>query len=195
MARLRLAAACVFFLSAVASAQISAITLVIALSGFTSPVYMTNAHDGSGRRFIVEQAGRILVAQPASATSTVFLDIQSRVLNGGEQGLLGLAFHPDYSTNGRFFVNYTRRTDGASVIAEYRVSTSDQNFANPNSEVVILTIAQPYTNHNGGMIEFGTDGYLYIGTGDGGSGNDPQNHAQNINDLLGKMLRIDLIIP
>jgi glucose/arabinose dehydrogenase len=182
-------------INSVGSAQAVRIDLVTALSGFTQPVYLTNADDGTGRRFIVEQPGRILVAQRAASVSTVFLDIQSRVLSGGEQGLLGLAFHPQYATNGRFFVNYTRRPDGATVIAEYHVSSTDPNQGDPNTEVVFLVIAQPYANHNGGMIEFGQDGYLYIGMGDGGSGNDPENYAQNIEALLGKMLRIDIDHP
>jgi glucose/arabinose dehydrogenase len=197
MTRLCLAAAAfVLVLSSVASAQDPAINLQQSLSGFTLPVYLTSAHDGSNRRFIVEQGGRILVSQPGSATTSEFMNIQNRVLtNGGEQGLLGLAFHPQYSMNGRFFVNYTRKPDGATVISEYHVSPIDANKGNPASETVILTIAQPYANHNGGMIEFGADGYLYIGMGDGGSGYDPENHAQNINDLLGKMLRIDINNP
>ena len=121
---------------------------------------------------------------------TAFLDITDRVLAGGERGLLGLAFHPLYPSNGRFFVNYTRKPDGATVIAEYARST-DPNVALP-TETILLIIGQPFANHNGGMIEFGPDGYLYVGMGDGGSGNDPNNSAQNIDDLLGKILRIDV---
>src|SRR4030095_2406101 len=105
------------------------------ISGLSSPVYVTNAHDGTNRLFVIEQAGRIRVAQPGASTSTVFLDIVSRVLSGGERGLLGLAFHPQYSINGRFFVNYTRQTDGATVIAEYHVSAGDPNIAS-TAEVV-----------------------------------------------------------
>ncbi|MBA2379799.1 MAG: PQQ-dependent sugar dehydrogenase [Blastocatellia bacterium] len=119
------------------------------------------------------------------------MSITARVrASGGEQGLLGLAFHPDFASNGYFFVNYTRETDGATVVSRFS-ATSNNTAGDPNSERVLLTIAQPFTNHNGGMIEFGADGYLYIGTGDGGSGNDPGNRAQNINELLGKFLRID----
>ena len=160
------------------------------LSGLTSPVLVTHAGDGSGRLFVVEQPGVIKVLAAGSATPTVFLDIQDRVLDGGERGLLGLAFHPDYPANGRFFVNYTREGDGATVVAEYHRS------ANPNvalrAETPLLDVAQPFANHNGGMIAFGPDGFLYIGMGDGGSSNDPDNRAQNVNDLLGKMLRIDV---
>ncbi|MFY9611771.1 MAG: PQQ-dependent sugar dehydrogenase, partial [Blastocatellia bacterium] len=156
---------------------------------------MTNAHDGSNRLFIVEQAGRLKVLQPGTHTPTVFLDITSRVLSGGERGLLGLAFHPQYSTNRRFFVYYTRQTDGAIVVAEYHSLASDPNVADP-TETVILTIPHPgFANHNGGMIEFSPGGLLYIGTGDGGAGNDPPNNSQNISVLLGKILRIDIDHP
>lgn len=163
-------------------------------SGLSSPVYVTHAGDGSNRIFIVEQSGVIKVLQPGSSTPSVFLDITNRVLSGGERGLLGLAFHPQYPTNHRFFVNYTRQTDGAIQIAEYHVS-GDPNISDTN-ETPILTIPHPgQSNHNGGMIEFGGDGFLYIGTGDGGSGNDPPNNAQNVNTLLGKVLRIDIDQP
>jgi hypothetical protein len=152
---------------------------------------VSSARDGTNRLFIVEQPGRIDVLQPGATTPTVFLDITGKVLSGGEQGLLGLAFHPDYAVNRRFFVNYTRQPDGATVVAEYQASPSDPNTADP-LETTLLIIPQPFANHNGGMIEFGPDGFLYIGMGDGGSGNDPDNRAQNIEDLLGKMLRIDI---
>jgi hypothetical protein len=166
------------------------IELVPLLSGLSSPIYLTDAHDGTNRLFIVEQPGRIRVLQPGAASSTVFLDITQRVLAGGERGLLGLAFHPQFPNTNRFFVNYTRRNDGATVIAEYRVS-SNPNVAD-QAETVLLTVPQPFSNHNGGMIEFGPDGFLYIAMGDGGSANDPQNRAQNVNELLGKILRIDV---
>ncbi len=164
------------------------------LSGLSSPVLVTNAKDGSNRLFIVELGGVVKVLQPGSITPMVFLDISSRIIAGGEQGLLGLAFHPQYESNRRFFVNYTRKADGATVIAEYRASVGNPNVADL-TEIHILTIPQPFTNHNGGMIEFGPDGFLYIGMGDGGSGNDPGNRAQNKDDLLGKMLRINIDIP
>ena len=122
---------------------------------------------------------------------TPFLNIASKIIAGGERGLLGLAFHPQYTSNGRFFVNYTRQPDGATVVSEFKVSAGDPNVAE-TEERIIITIAQPFANHNGGWIDFGPDGFLYIGMGDGGSGNDPGNRAQNINDLLGKMLRIDV---
>lgn len=159
------------------------------LSGLSSPVYLTNAKDGTRRIFVVQQGGIIKVVQPGSSATSDFLNITPKVLSGGERGLLGLAFHPQFASNGYFFVNYTRQTDGATVIARYR-AINNNSVGDPNSELVLLTIAQPFSNHNGGMIEFGPDGNLYIGMGDGGSGNDPQNNAQNINSLLGKMLRI-----
>jgi glucose/arabinose dehydrogenase len=127
------------------------IQLTPVLAGLSSPVFVTSAHDGSGRLFIVEQAGRIKVLEEGAQSPTVFMNIVSRVLSGGERGLLGLAFHPQYRTNGRFFVDYTRRPDGATVIAEYHVSANDANAADL-TETVLLTIGQPFANHNGGMV-------------------------------------------
>ncbi|GEM_PF-409650 len=164
------------------------------LSGLVSPIFITSAEDGSNRLFIVEQGGIIKVLQPGSTTPTVFLNITSKVLSGGERGLLGLAFHPQYETNRRFFVNYTRQTDGATVVAQYQASASNPNVAD-TAEIILLTVAQPFSNHNGGMMDFGPDGFLYIALGDGGSANDPGNRAQNINNLLGKILRINIDIP
>jgi glucose/arabinose dehydrogenase len=180
--------------SAAASA-LAAVQLQPVLTGLSSPLYVTHARDGSNRLFILEQGGRILVLQPGGAAPTVFLDITTNVLSGGEQGLLGLAFHPQYTGNRRFFVHYTRQSDGAIVIAEYHASAGNPNLAE-TAETVLLVIPHPtFTNHNGGTIGFGPDGFLYIGTGDGGSGNDPNNRAQNTTDLLGKMLRIDVNTP
>jgi glucose/arabinose dehydrogenase len=159
--------------------------------GLSSPVFITNARDGSGRLFIVEQTGRIRILCGCTPELRVFLDVSSKIVSGGEQGLLGLAFHPLFRQNRRFFVNYTRRSDGATVVSEFRASETDRSAADP-AETVLLTVSQPFSNHNGGMIEFGPDGYLYIGMGDGGSGNDPGNRAQNPAELLGKMLRIDV---
>jgi len=168
----------------------AAIQLQAILNGLTDPIFVTNAHDGTNRLFIVEQGGVIKVLQPGSASPTVFLNITSSVLAGGEQGLLGLAFHPQYPANPTFYVNYTRAGDGATVIARYQVS-SDPNIAS-STETVLLVIGQPFANHNGGMLAFGPDGFLYIGMGDGGAGFDPDNRAQNVDDLLGKILRIDV---
>ncbi|MFN7948572.1 MAG: PQQ-dependent sugar dehydrogenase [Blastocatellia bacterium] len=157
----------------------------------SAPVLVTSAHDGSNRLFIVEQTGRIKVLLPNATTATDFLNLSDKIAAGGERGLLGLAFHPKFSSNRRFFVNYTRSGDGATVIAEYKAAAADRNRAE-TAETVLLTVAQPFSNHNGGMIEFGPDGFLYIGMGDGGSANDPGNRAQNVNELLGKFLRINV---
>jgi len=170
------------------------IKLVPVLTGLSAPIFVTNARDGSNRLFIVEQGGVIKVLQPGQASPTVFLDITSKVLSGGEQGLLGLTFHPQFASNRRFFVDYTRKPDGATVIAEYQVPQGTPNSAD-TAETVLLVIPQPFANHNGGMVEFGHDGFLYIGMGDGGSANDPGNRAQDITQLLGKILRIDVDHP
>ncbi|MGH9898242.1 MAG: PQQ-dependent sugar dehydrogenase, partial [Pyrinomonadaceae bacterium] len=160
--------------------------------GLSSPLYVINAHDGSNRLFILEQGGIIKVLQPGATMPTNFLDITPRVLSGGERGLLGLAFHPQFSANHRFFVYYTRQSDAALQLAEYKVSATNPNVAD-STEKIILTIPHPVNaNHNGGTIEFGPDGFLYLGSGDGGSANDPPNNAQNINQLLGKILRINI---
>ena len=167
----------------------------IVSGGFTSPVFVTHAGDGTGRLFIVERPGAVKVLQPGSHAPTLFLRI-ARVLSGGERGLLGLAFHPGFETNRRFFVNYTKWPDGATVVAEYRASAANPNVADPTAdtatETVLLTFPQPFPNHNGGSLAFGPDGYLYIASGDGGGANDTGNNAQNVNTLLGKILRIDV---
>ncbi len=186
-----IAAAFLLLASGVAAIQLEPVVS----TGLSSPVFVGHAGDGSNRLFIVEQGGFIRVLQPGSSTPTLFLDIHTKLVAGGEQGLLGLAFHPDYSSNGRFFVYYTRTGDGTLVIAEYHVSATNPNLADP-TETILLTIPHPTnTNHNGGMLAFGPDDYLYIGVGDGGSGNDPPNNAQNMNVLLGKILRIDVDHP
>lgn len=168
------------------------IQLIPVATGLASPVFVTGARDGTRRLFIVEQAGTIRVMPDDGGQASLFLDIRPRVRAGGEQGLLGLAFHPSYSTNRRFFVYYTRTADGAIVVAEYAASPGNPGLAD-STERVLLTIPHPsFSNHNGGMLAFGADGYLYIGVGDGGSGNDPFNNAQNRNALLGKLLRIDV---
>ncbi|WP_299890511.1 PQQ-dependent sugar dehydrogenase [uncultured Lacinutrix sp.] len=155
---------------------------------FSSPIEM--AHAGDSRLFVVEQGGVIkILNDDGTVNSTPFLDIDSIVTSGGERGLLGLAFAPDYSTTGRFYVNYINNS-GNTVISRYTVS-ANPDVANP-SGTILLTITQPYTNHNGGKMAFGTDGFLYISAGDGGAGGDPDNRSQNPNDLLGKLLRIDV---
>jgi glucose/arabinose dehydrogenase len=159
-------------------------------SGLSSPDFVTNAGDGSGRLFIVEQGGRIKILQAGVVLATPFLDIRAKVSKSGERGLLGLAFHPDYAANGRFYVYYTD-LHGRIAIAAYHRSASDPNVASPTGSV-LLRISKPYSNHNGGMIAFGPGGYLYLGTGDGGGAGDPGNRAQSLGSLLGKILRIDV---
>ena len=159
-------------------------------TGLTSPVEITNANDS--RLFVVQQNGMIKIVQPNGAINTTnFMDISSKIVYGGERGLLGLAFHPQYLTNGYFFVYYNN-TAGNIVVARYKVSTTDPNVADPNSEKILLNIPKPFQNHNGGSIHFAPDGKLWIITGDGGSAGDPNNNAQNKNSFLGKMLRIDV---
>ncbi|WP_130733276.1 sorbosone dehydrogenase family protein [Flavobacterium sp. J27] len=173
------------------------IDLQILATGFSSPVEIT--HAGDDRLFVVEQGGLIKILNAnGTVNTTPFLNLSSLIGSGGERGLLGLAFHPDYSSNGYFFVNYTN-TSGNTVIARYSVYAANPNAANP-SGTILMTINQPYSNHNGGSIKFGPDGYLYIGMGDGGSGGDPDGYAQNTTIdvanpsrvFLGKMLRIDV---
>jgi glucose/arabinose dehydrogenase len=165
------------------------------ITDLVKPVFVTPAGDGTARLFIVEQAGQILVAENGRVRATSFLDIRDKVNpNGSERGLLSVAFHPDYRNNGIFFVDYTAQPDGATVVERYHVS-SDPNVADENSGKVILTFAQPEPNHNGGMLAFGPDGYLYIGTGDGGGAGDQHGtmgNGQSLNTLLGKILRLDV---
>jgi glucose/arabinose dehydrogenase len=180
-------------------AQVSLVRVFPSLS-FSNPIDFQIANDSSHRLFVVEQGGRIRVFPntPSVSTAKVFLDITDKVHSGGELGLLGLAFHPQYASNGQFYVNYTRGVLGnasdplRTVIARYQVSLSDPDKADSLSEQVVLEFPQPFENHNGGQIAFGPDNYLYIATGDGGSGGDPQNNAQNRASLLGKILRIDV---
>jgi len=157
------------------------------------PVAITHAGDGSGFLYVTLQPGRVLKLDPASGQVRPFLDITSRVGYGGERGLLSVAFHPRYAKNGYFFVNYTD-TGGATVVARYSRPPGG-GMADADKETRILEIAQPYANHNGGQLQFGPDGMLYIGMGDGGSGRDPENRAQNLAELHGKMLRIDVDGP
>ncbi len=159
-------------------------------SGLDKPVSISHAGDGSGRLFITLQAGKIVIWDGSKILPEPFLDVSSLVSCCGERGLLDVAFHPEYPKNGFFYVNYTD-TDGDTVVARYRVS-GNPDKAEPNSSVVILRADQPFANHNGGQLQFGPDGQLYIGLGDGGSRADPGNRAQNLDSLLGKMLRINV---
>lgn len=165
---------------------------------FERPIVVTHAGDGSNRLFVAEQDGiiKVLKNDQDAEEATVFLDIDERCVyadNQNEEGLLGFAFHPNYKKNGEFFVYYTSaEADHLSKISRFKVSQSDPNVADPESEEVILRIPQPFWNHNGGTLEFGPDGFLYIGLGDGGSGNDPNGNGQNLTTLLGSILRIDV---
>jgi glucose/arabinose dehydrogenase len=149
------------------------------------------ANAGDSRLFVTLQSGKVVIWDGTQVLPAPFLDVSALIICCGEQGLLSIAFHPSYATNGLFFVNYTDLT-GRTVIARYHVSPLDPNAADAFSAAILLTIDQPYTNHNGGELMFGPDGFLYIGMGDGGSANDPQCHAQSSDTLLGKMLRIDV---
>jgi glucose/arabinose dehydrogenase len=162
------------------------------VSGLDAPVFVTSPRDGSGRLFVVEQTGRVRVVKNGVLLATPFIDIRDKLATGGERGLLGLAFHPRYKVNGRFYVYFTRASDGDIAINEYHVSSTNPDVATRAYGRRIITIDHPYSNHNGGRIAFGPDGYLYVGTGDGGSGGDPGNRAQSLASLLGKMLRIDI---
>ena len=165
---------------------------------FTDPVGIYQTDDGSNRLYVVEQPGKIMVFNNEfSVTETeTFLDITSIVDQDGgytEEGLLGLAFHPNFSENGYFYVNYTDYSPKRNVIVRYSVSDSNPNQADYSSSLIILEVNQPYTNHNGGQMGFGPDdGYLYISFGDGGSAGDPQGNGQNLQTLLGTIVRIDV---
>ena len=175
--------------------------LIAVATGLSAPVYLSAPPGDVNRMFVVEQAGRIRVIQNGQLLPTPFLDITNRVLYGGEEGLLSVAFHPLFATNHYFYVDYTRRNAAGdtvyTMIERYTVSAADSNVADSATHKLILQITQPqpvsnYPNHKGGLVMFGPDGMLYIGMGDGGSGGDPQNRAQNRDSLLGKLLRIDL---
>ncbi len=187
--RIALAAGSLAILVPAIAAPAAAASLDVSLvqSGFVDPVMVTNA--GDDRLFVVQQTGQIEIVGGGT-----FLDISDKVACCGEQGLLSVAFHPDYASNGLFYVYYTRASDGAAVIAEYQRSAADPDVADPNSERILLSFAEPYANHNGGWMGF-KGPYLYISTGDGGSGGDPQNHAQDVTSYLGKILRINPLDP
>ena len=173
------------------------VTTVQVTTGLPDGTAIANAGDGSGRLFIVQQTGQIRIWTGSQLLSTPFLNTSgtsTACTTGacGERGLLGLAFHPSYATNGFFYVYYTRNSDGAIQVARYHVS-ANPNVADSASALVLLTIPHPgQSNHNGGNLAFGPDGYLYLGTGDGGGGGDPDENGQNVNALLGKLLRIDV---
>ena len=165
-------------------------------TGFDRPLYLTHAADGTQRLFLLEQTGKIWIIENGQRSSQPFLDVSALISPSAsraysEQGLLGLAFHPDYPRNGWFYINYTDRS-GSTIVARYQVSLSNPNLADAHSAQTLFQIRQPYNNHNGGHIAFGPDGYLYITLGDGGSANDPLGAGQNRQLLLGSLLRIDV---
>lgn len=166
------------------------LSLELVTGGLNDPVYLTAPPNDQQRLFVVEQVGRIRIIRNGQLVATPFLDIQSKVICCGEQGLLSVAFHPNYATNGWFFVNYTD-TNGNTQVERYSVS-SNADVADPGSAHAVISIAQPFSNHNGGQLQFGADGNLYIAMGDGGSGGDPQGHGQNRATLLGDLLRINV---
>jgi cysteine-rich repeat protein len=174
----------------VASRSGTALVAELVVGGLSQPLYVATPPLDPNRLFIVEQGGRIRVFENGVLLAAPFLDLSGRVSCCGERGLLGLAFHPDYEENGRFFIDYTNRA-GDTVIARYRRG-DDATRADPESEQILLTIDQPFANHNGGQLAFGPDGFLYVGMGDGGSRNDPFDNAQNDEVPLGKLLRLDV---
>lgn len=179
--------------SSSATPAIPQLSLVQTAGGFTHPVHITHVGDGSGRLFIVEQGGLIKIIKNGAVLPTPFLDVSSLLISSaGEQGLLSVAFPPGYADKQYFYIDYTGKQGvGDTVIARYH-TTADPDIADPASAQTLLVVVQPFTNHNGGQLAFGPDGYLYIGMGDGGSGGDPLNNAQNPLSLLGKILRIDV---
>jgi glucose/arabinose dehydrogenase len=176
------------------AAEAQALTTERVLTGLTAPVGLTAPPDDLKRLFIVERGGRIMISKNGQLLPTPFLDVDPLTNGGGEQGLLGLTFHPNYSQNGRFFINYTA-LDGWTHVMEYKVSTLNPDVAQPDAIQAILIHLQPNVTHNGGQLAFGPDGMLYIGMGDGGFNDDPGNRAQDPTVNLGKMLRLDVNVP
>lgn len=169
-----------------------AIALELVLDGFTKPVYVADAKDGSGRLFVVEKRGLIRIVREGKRVKEPFLDLRAVVRSdGNEQGLLSAAFHPDYPANGRLFVAYTD-LNGDLVVARYSVSDEHPDLVSPASATILLTVAKSYDDHNGGQLVFGPDGYLYLGIGDGGAEAEPAGNAQNLESPLGKLMRIDV---
>lgn len=160
--------------------------------GFDRPLSITHAGDGSGRLFVVEQRGTVYVVVDGAVASAPYLDLSDRTRARGEQGLLGLAFHPEFASNGRLFVHYSDGRSGATVLSELRADGVAAASVDPATERILLTLEQPFGNHNGGQIAFGPDGYLYLGLGDGGSGGDPLNAGQDLTSWLGSILRLDV---
>lgn len=175
----------------VPSAPVDTINLVLVIEGaFSRPVYLTHAFDD--RLFVVEQAGVVRILKEGQLLNEPFLDIRDRVGSSQlEQGLLSIAFHPAFPENGRFFAYYTDLT-GTTHIARFELSSDNPNRADADSEIILLSVEQPYPNHNGGQLQFGPDGYLYAGFGDGGSANDPLDNGQNPNTILGSIVRLDV---
>src|SRR5688572_20938840 len=162
---------------------------------FTQPVSLTHAYDGTNRIFVVQQNGliRVFANDSSASTASTFLDVTNKILTGSERGLLGVAFHPNYEVNRYFYIFYTASGAGDIKISRFTTQSGNPNKADSLSELNLITLAHPtYSNHNGGCIMFGLDGYLYLGTGDGGSGGDPFNNGQNTNVLPGKILRINV---
>jgi glucose/arabinose dehydrogenase len=168
-----------------------ALTVDTVASGLSSPLDLQAPPGDKTRLFVAERGGRIRIVKNGQLLASPFLDLSGRISSGGERGLLGLAFHPRYSENGRFFVNYTD-PNGDTHVSEFRVSSSDPDAGDGGSERVLLTVDQPFSNHNGGGLAFGNDGMLYAGLGDGGSGGDPLGNGQNLGTRLGKLLRLDV---
>ncbi|HEX9697183.1 MAG TPA: PQQ-dependent sugar dehydrogenase [Actinomycetota bacterium] len=175
--------------------QASGVALELVATNLTEPIHVTNAGDGSGRLFIVERAGIVKIVDDGQVLADPFIDISAIVGDGFlEQGLLSIAFHPGYATNGSVFLSYTDLL-GRNVLARYHVDQSDANKLDPGSAEILLTQLQPFLNHNGGLALFGPDGYLYMGIGDGGTANDPAFNGQNAQTLLGTIIRIDVDVP
>ena len=168
-----------------------AISFTSIASGLNQPVDLVDPDDGTGRMFIVQQSGQILILKDGEVNPTPFLDISGQITTGTEQGLLSVAFHPQFKSNGLFYIDYTD-TSGNTQIEEWKVSADNPDVADPSSARTLLSVDQPFPNHNGGLLLFGPDGYLYIGLGDGGSQGDPNGNGQNLGVLLGKILRIDV---
>lgn len=173
------------------------VSLTAVADGFSSPTHIASAGDGAGRLFVVEQGGKVKIVSGGKVLLLPFIDISDRISTGSERGLLSIAFPPSYASRGWFYLDYTRASDGATVVSRFRITT-DPNIADSSSEEILLVVEQPFENHNGGQLAFGPDGYLYIGMGDGGSAGDPYGYAQNLGELsgnkklLGKLLRIDV---